>query len=231
MTTLIEIDPVSYNISSVSGTLTMVRSQPVKSFQWYALDSSCSQGVQLLSTSPYTTLQWQTSGTTIYNCGPQSFTTFNGSDFPTTFQLCYLPSSETTTWGGWSGTAGLWNQTLNGGSFAGAIVRETNAAAGDDTCWWPDSTHAYWGGITGGVWSVSGSNGWGPDAIGWSASDITYYRQEGRSPCGVTLHQQMQMSCPSGTYQNYGGPTDLTATIEKKKISSGRAGQSKSEVY
>lgn len=239
LTTLIEIDPVSYNVSSMSGTLTMVRSAPVKNFQWYALDSSCSQSTQLLSTSPYTTLQWQTSGTTIYNCGPQSYGTWNGSDFPTTFLVtnsCTQPSSETTAWGGWSGTAGLWTQTLNGGSFVSRIVRETNAAAADDTCWWPQSTHDYWGGVTGGVWSVIGSNGWGPDAIGWANGpppddDITYYRQQQRVPCGVTMHQQMQISCPGGTYQNYGAPVDLTATITKTKISSGRAGQSKSKVY
>ncbi|HXI25834.1 MAG TPA: Ig-like domain-containing protein [Pyrinomonadaceae bacterium] len=119
---------------------------------------------------------------------------------------CPVPTSETTTFGGWDdadqlGTLAMWNQTLQPTStnFSGRTVTERDpGGGGPDTCYFngsivPEFTH-----ISGGTWPVSSGNAWGTDFIGWAPAAVLYYRENGRTPCGTFFTQRMVIDCGSG---------------------------------
>jgi hypothetical protein len=145
------------------------------------------------------------------------------------------PASETTAFAGWDGAgAGQWRQTLHppasdsGFNFGGETVREAAAApAGPDTCWFAGSAFLPFTAITGGTWSVNGSNVWGFDHVGWFNPAIAYYRAQGRAPCGTRFGQQMTIRSPADSaFVNYGPVNILGGRIGTTTVTSTRAGHS-----
>jgi len=148
-----------------------------------------------------------------------------------------LPQSETTAFKGWSGsTVGEWQQTiaLKTVTYTGVTVQESNpGGGGPDTCWFAGSTYAPFTAITGGTWTVAAGNTWGFDYVGWFSGAVTYYRAQGRAPCGTTFPQQMQIQFATGdpTFYNYGAVNTLGGNIGTKTVTSIRAGKSKTEKW
>jgi len=149
---------------------------------------------------------------------------------------CDIPTGETTSFDGWDTvlpTVGDWTQSLMPSTinFGGRTVTEQDpGGGGPDTCWFSGSNVAQTTSISGGSWTVDGSNHWGaddPDGVGWPPDAVTYYRDEGREPCGTTFPQQMVIDCSDGT------PTYITNTlsmdITSTTVSSSRAGNSQSK--
>jgi len=65
---------------------------------------------------------------------------------------------------------------------------------------------------------------------------VTYYRNAGRAPCGTTFPQQMTIQAAidvaKGTgFVNYPVVNTLSMTIEKNKVTSTRAGVTKSRLW
>ena len=125
----------------------------------------------------------------------------------------------------------MWNQNLTPATadFNGRSVTEQDAGGGSDSCHFVGSAFAPFDAITGGTWPVGASNAWGADNVGWFVPAVTYYRTQGRAPCGAVLPQNMVIDCPSGapfyTFNN------LTADIGVTTVSSSRDGQSASRPF
>lgn len=149
------------------------------------------------------------------------------------------PTGEKTSLQGWAATLGMWQQTLTptGTNFSGESVQEKDpGGGGPDTCWFPGSAIAPFTAITGGTWTVASGNKWGIDFVGFGTTAVTYYRSKHRDPCGTTFHQQMTIRAAidvaKGTgYVNYPALNLLGARIEQRKVSSIRAGITKSIVW
>lgn len=119
---------------------------------------------------------------------------------------CTRPVRESTTFGGWADSDGYptvakWNQTLlpNDKNFAGRYVTEASPPGALDTCYFTGSEVDEITAVDGATWPVESGNHWGPDANGWDAYSVNYYRSHGRARCGVTVPQQMLINCPTGT--------------------------------
>lgn len=109
-------------------------------------------------------------------------------------------------------------------SFDGSSVKEGNAASGQDTCWFQGSRVPRATGVTGGTWPVQ-NNQWGYDLVGFDSDSVSYYRANDPGhgiaiPCGATLYQAMQISCPGGLWATYTPSygNKLTATIEQHDV-------------
>jgi len=119
---------------------------------------------------------------------------------------CTTPTGETTAFGGWADSDNLptvakWNQTLTPAStsFAGRTVTERDpGGSGPDTCYFNGSAFAPQTSISGGTWSVDANNQWGSDYVGWTPGAVTYYRDQGRAPCGTFITQRMVIDCVTG---------------------------------
>ena len=77
-----------------------------------------------------------------------------------------------------------------------------------DTCYWPGSERDEFVGVLGGQWTVSGSDSYGPDRLGWAPADIRYYRSHGpngtvRAPCQAETDQVMQINQPGSRWVKY----------------------------
>jgi hypothetical protein len=115
---------------------------------------------------------------------------------------CHIPAGETTLPIGWNSvhpTAHDWRQTLippSGVNFGGRTVTEEDpGGGGPDTCHFGGSSVPYQDSISGGAWIVGADNGWGYDTVGWTASGVEYYRQQGRAPCQTSFPQRMVIAC------------------------------------
>ncbi len=147
---------------------------------------------------------------------------------------CPVPSGETTTAIGWDGsdpTIHHFQQRLQptGTSFANRVVTESNAQAASDTCWFPGSLFAKTTGVTGGNWTVSSSNYWGPDAVGWQAQAVAYYQEERPNedlgfPCQFTMYQRLTISCPGASSSVYRSQVILKGIINSSGGASERDG-------
>lgn len=153
-----------------------------------------------------------------------------------------LPTGETTAFDGWDPstvTIGKWKQTLSSTAvdfigpvnFAGRMTQEADTGDSSDTCYFPGSAVPPSAGLTGGTWNVNADNTWGDDFVGFSSGIVTYYRLQGRVPCGATHHQQMTMSCPDGSFQAYGPINTLKFTFTGTTVSSVRAGSTATRRY
>jgi hypothetical protein len=110
------------------------------------------------------------------------------------------PSSEATTWEGWSSGEnpglGQWMGELSGAAvdYNGRQVTEEPGTDGTavDSCHFSGSTVDE-AELTGGIWNVgfSLSSSWGDDNVGWSSYAVEYYRQYFRTPCSAYLPQAM----------------------------------------
>jgi hypothetical protein len=120
--------------------------------------------------------------------------------------VCSRPTEEATAFVEWASnenapTLAKWNQTLlpSTASFVGRRVTEQDpGGGGPDNCWFPNSIFTKTTAVTGGSWTVTSGNHWGPDYVGASADAVIYYRQQGRDPCSVTIPQRMVIDCNSG---------------------------------
>lgn len=135
---------------------------------------------------------------------------------------CDVPNSESTASNGWGSgslaTVHKWRQTLSGPglNFGGRTVTERDpGGGGPDTCWFPGSAVMPFEAITGGSWNVNTSNKWGNDSIGWSTGAVTYYRSQGRAPCGTSFRQRMVIDCATNT-PGYATPT--LAVTDRKSV-------------
>jgi len=169
----------------------------------------------------------------VYACGNNcSETTVNPAAAGSLTITCKLPTGETATNNGWSGSAGLWNQTLapSTKNFSGRTVTEQDpGGGGPDTCWFSGSTFAAFTAITGGSWTVASGNTYGPDNVGYSDGAITYYRAQQRAPCSTTFSQRMVINCAN---QNTAYATNtLGAGIGVTTISSTKNGSTVSKTY
>ena len=141
---------------------------------------------------------------------------------------CSTPIGEITSPVGWDSgdpTIYKWEQTLSPSAtnFAGRTVTEQNpGGGGPDTCYFTGSSFAPFTAITGGTWTVGSGNHWGYDYVGWRSSAVTYYRAQGRAPCGTTFSQTMVINCSTAplTYAT----NTLGCDINSTTVTSNRAG-------
>jgi hypothetical protein len=155
---------------------------------------------------------------------------------------CNLPTTETTAFQGWDTadslpTVGLWSGTVtdtNGDVFSGYQVQEVDAGGGVDTCWWsgskytPQTALPVW---IGGSVDINSENTWEYDHVGWIPSYVSYYRAQGKAPCGFTLYQQMQMQCLDNSWKNYGSVNTLKGSFTTTTVTSVRAGGTATRRY
>lgn len=155
--------------------------------------------------------------------------TFFGSGSGGSLPGCLTPSNEyTAAVGVYNTSETTFTQTIYdsaGDSFSGQSVQESNAAPAVDTCWFQGSSFAKVTGVSGGTWTVSGGNTWGYDGVGWIPDSVPYYRTNAPKhgigiPCGFTMYQQMQISCPSGNWVTYtpSSGNKLTGTIDSTDV-------------
>ncbi len=108
-----------------------------------------------------------------------------------------IPSEASTAiaWDSAYPTVMLFDQTLGSSKYlAGHQVFETSGGASSDTCWFPGSIYLPMG-LSGGGWHVGFyffNNRWHYDYIGFLPATISYYRSNSRTPCLVTIPQQMR---------------------------------------
>src|SRR5690606_7141465 len=97
-------------------------------------------------------------------------------------------------------TIGKWDQQLvHSWNLGGRNVTEQDpGGSGNDTCWFSGSAIAKFEAITGGSWPVETDSTWGIDYVGWFPASVTYYRNQGRAPCGTSFLQDMQIDCSAG---------------------------------
>ncbi|MGH9830426.1 MAG: hypothetical protein ACREDR_45040 [Blastocatellia bacterium] len=163
------------------------------------------------------------------------------------------PDRETTAFGSWYYTRGLWQQTLvppdtdSKFDFSGEQVREFAAApAGPDTCWFVGSGSPLVS-VTNDqtvFWTVESGNVYGPDKVGYYPRVVFLYREH--SPtfkrngfCGTMFGQQMKIHAPSDPpdiYTEYGGRNTgnvnlLGASMRGNTVTSTRAGMPATEGF
>ena len=139
---------------------------------------------------------------------------WNAATAPLTFTVIAL-SGEVTTPFCWPTNFPWWSafhftlQPLNV-CFANITVKESTAKPGNDQCYVstvPPGIQQYTallGGIGGGnTWSIGTTNmATQDDGVGWPLNSITWYRANGRAPCGTTLYQSMSVvQGSSGVYK------------------------------
>jgi hypothetical protein len=152
------------------------------------------------------------------------------------FTLTYaVPTGESTAGVGWHPflvTAGNFQQTLQGGSFIGRMVREEDGGNGDDDYWFPTSEKDKFEAVTPiNPWTVDGDNKWGPDTLGWGTAFIIYYRQENVNvPCQTQFDQKMYIRRPGVTDYHY--VTQVLKTgFTMTEVWSERAGQRQTKIW
>jgi hypothetical protein len=95
-------------------------------------------------------------------------------------KTCEVPSGETThqTLEGWLYPHFFFRADIPdtwGGNLSGRAVRETDFAAGGDSCWYPESSVPYWDGVTpGDPANLSADNRY-LDQVGWGSFAINHY--------------------------------------------------------
>jgi hypothetical protein len=159
------------------------------------------------------------------------------------YKSCNAPFVETSAssgiWGsGITGAAHLWFGDLsNEIDWAGRVVKEDQFSPGYDSCQRDGdiANGIYPYALSGGNWSVgfTGYNRYGLDTIGFSALQVSYYRDRNRAPCFAGAPQTMQIACgtlQSLTFINY-QDNSLNVGIGTNTVSSGRGTQSVTKVY
>ena len=140
-----------------------------------------------------------------------------------------LPTGETTTAYEWVGGYAEFMMTLTGAdtTWEDAEVREADpGGGGPDTCYvaeidFPDIEP--FEAVTGGSWEIDYYNAYRDyDYIGYGSDLISYYRDNGRTPCGTSFSQLMQILTTSG-WQTF-VTNSITASIDASTATSTRAG-------
>ncbi len=106
----------------------------------------------------------------------------------------------------------LYEQTIGSSKYmAGMQVFESPNGNATDTCWFSGSVYNP-GGLSGGGWFVGFyffNNEWDYDYVGMYSGAVTYYRNNNRTPCLVTIPQAMNMY----QYDTAGSFTYFTDTL------------------
>lgn len=156
-------------------------------------------------------------------------------DFSSTFTLskpCDVPTGESTASAGWDiaiPTRHRWRATLSPSTinFDGRTIGEDNPGGATDTCWFSGSLIPYQNDVTGSTGTVV-SNQY-DDLVGWHPDAVTYYRGQGRAPCGMSTVQRVSIDCATNN------PTvinnALSLQIGVTTVSSSRAGQTAMETW
>ena len=138
-----------------------------------------------------------------------------------------VPSGESISFAGWDDTYGEWAQTLQGdgsGTFSGRTVHEANGGTGTDSCWFSGSTFSPFDSITGGTWGIQSDQTFDAyDEVGYGSGQVSYYRSQGRAPCGTSFTQDMYINRPGSSDVIYQSNT-LGAGIDSTTISSTKNG-------
>ncbi len=103
-------------------------------------------------------------------------------------------------------------------------MEQDPGGGGPDTCWFEGSAYAKFEAITGGTWNVDNTNVWGDDFVGWFGVAVTYYRDQGRAPCGTRFPQRMVIDCDTGN-STYIAANELGGSFTATTVTSTRAGQ------
>lgn len=148
-----------------------------------------------------------------------------------------FPTSETTFGNAWAGLANYatvykWRATVSNGSFSftGRTVTEYDGGNGNDTCWFPNSSIPPQVRVSGGSWTIDGSNQYGDDGVGWTENAVQYYRSAGRAPCQTEFDQIMKMNNPNGPDVAY-KTNRLKAGFTSTSVWSERDGHAVSKSY
>lgn len=145
---------------------------------------------------------------------------------------CQIPTGESAiSFTGWStsqnqATEAIFHQYLaqfvNGYmDWGGRTIAETFPQNGTDTCYFALSAVPPLNGIPGTPFTLASGAGYN-DIVGVNDSVVKYYRNTGRTPCGVTNHQVMVIDCPTGN-QTYATNTLIT-TLGDLTVTDSRAG-------
>jgi len=148
-----------------------------------------------------------------------------------------VPTGETTFGNAWSGISGFataykWRATVSNGpfSFTGRTTTEASGGNGNDTCWFSGSAIPPQTSVTGGSWTVDGSNQYGDDIVGWSESAVSYYRSQSRAPCQTEFDQSMSINRPGNSDAQY-KTNRLKFGFTATSVWSERDGHSESKSY
>lgn len=137
---------------------------------------------------------------------------------------CPIPGAESTDpYGDLSNSSVVieyFEQTLYNSTFdpAGYEVEELPGTyEGTNSCWFPGSDEPQNPTISGGVWTVTSSDQWGPDEVGLSDKDAeqiwgAYTGGEISLPCQVVTYQDMEIECGLGWYYDYESNVPQTRT-------------------
>ncbi len=187
-----------------------------------------------------TTIRGSLSSTIVYwngfGCAYQTITPTASSN--SEVQDCTRPTGEITAgemWDNIAPTKRHFRQILQptNTSFNGRSVTEVDpTGGGPDTCHFPNSEVPQFIKVSGGTWPVGSSNIWGPDVIGWSPFAVSYYRMQGKAPCGTKFNQTMSINCPGSNLLMRPYVThQIEATIGTTQVSASRAGQTHTRNY
>jgi hypothetical protein len=153
---------------------------------------------------------------------------YSGGDNAPVDVECTKPSSESTSGVGWDTldpTLYKYEQTLSatGVSLVGRTVTEQDpGGGGPDTCHFTNSAWDPFDRVNGDSWPVISGNKWRYDFVGYHSGAVSYYRNQGRAPCGTTFQQRMVIDCSTGPIQYI--VNTLSAAITSTTVSSTRAG-------
>lgn len=168
--------------------------------------------------------------TTWWNDGMDCYPSYyNAGDNAPVDVQCPTPTGESTAAIGWktaNPTIHEWEQTLQPSTtnFAGRWVVEFDpGGGGPDTCHFTNSQFDEFKSISAGSWQVESGNKWKPDGVGWNSNAVTYYRAQGRAPCGTTFSQQMKIDCGTGATPYI--TNTLACSFTATTVTSTRAGQ------
>ena len=138
--------------------------------------------------------------------------------------VCPVPTGDVTAFHSWADDQGQpaignWIQTLAPpGNYVAQVVTEGDYSPATDSCWFSNAFFAPIVGVTGTRWTVSTTNQWFPDQVGWKADAAEFYQiQRARSglplPCGFEMFQKLTIQCAGGAPQTYKSPVVLRGII------------------
>ena len=140
------------------------------------------------------------------------------------------PTGETVETAGWkpsNPTVSQFDAQLEPTSidFSTLGVYESPLSGATDSCWFQESINP--AAISGGVWPVGTNNWWGPDNVGWPSNVVTFYRNEGRAPCGASVPLTMKLYCNNTSYANQ----TLGFNITQTQVSNSKGGKTLTKTW
>lgn len=229
------------NSGLISGSMTVPAGSPCPEKLWAAAGNFLGNGQFTVQTNHptggneicATWVRWQ--GTVAKpGCHTGSGTWNNSDGFSglwTFSKACDVPTGESTSSVAWDTsqpTVHIWEATLSPSSinFDGRTITEGGTSS--DSCWFSGSAFAEVVAVEGPNPADIVGNGY-RDHVGWVPAAVTYYRAQGRAPCGATSVQQIRIDCRTSNpiYINNG----LVSSIGVTTVSSSRSGQTQTRTW